>query len=305
MKSDNPCESSATKLTLKEMVDLGGSFVRWGSLATGGLCLLLYSNEIGQFPEGLNLGEGLAFYLVCAGFWIAYSLYVLILTALGSLIMVLPARAAYRAFRRRRALSKTHRNSVDLPIDFSPMYDLPCVGLALVGLLVLVIHAATDLTRAALFLALAILEGVLVATFLLVRRRHVHLSAGLLVHSDTQEDIKRKRSATALAQQVAIGFIVLAPLAVGPERFGLVETAFKTAQLRKDNAVIHVKKPWSVRVASSKLVPGKSFLGDEYEEFRGVKVLLRSVGEKVVIELPNAGGAAAKLPIPADSIFVE
>lgn len=76
------------------------------------------------------------------------------------------------------------------------------------------------------------------------------------------------------------------------------------AQLRKDNATVHMKSPWSDRVAMSKLVHEKSFLGADYVQFRGVNVLLRSVGDKVVIELPT-DKATTKLSIPSDSIFVE
>ena len=54
----------------------------------------------------------------------------------------------------------------------------------------------------------------------------------------------------------------------------------------------------------SKLVHEKSFLGADYVQFRGVNVLLRSVGDKVVIELPT-DKATTKLSIPSDSIFVE
>ena len=50
-----------------------GLYEEWGTLAVGGLCLLIDSNEIDQFPEGINLGEGLAFYLVSAGFLIMSS----------------------------------------------------------------------------------------------------------------------------------------------------------------------------------------------------------------------------------------
>lgn len=305
MKQERQEEDASFRLPLKDLVELGGSFVRWGSLSMGGLCLLIYSNEIGQFPEGLNLGEGLAFYLVCAGFWLVYSLYVVILTALGSVLMAWPARVAYEVRRRKRASTEARRSSVDLPVDFSPMYEFPCIAFGLLGLLVLGIYAFSDAMGAAVLFALALLQGLFVATFLLVRRRHIYLASGLLVHSDTHEDVRRKRATTTLAQRVVIGFIVVAPLVIGSERFALVDAAFRTAQLRKEKAVIHVKKPWSTRVASSKLVPGKSFLGEDYEEFREVKVLLRSVGEKVVIELPQTIGRPVKLPIPSSEIFVE
>ncbi|MNR09375.1 hypothetical protein D3C85_1255720 [compost metagenome] len=241
---------------------------------------------------------------MCAGFWLVYSLYVLVLTSLGSVLMAFPARLAMD-YVRRQSVGKSNGSGVHLRVDFSPMYDLPFVLFALLGVAAIVIYAWGEWTRAALLFALALFQGCAVAVFLLVRRRYVYLEAGLLLHSDTQEDIRRKQKATSVAQRVLIGVIILAPMIAGPERFSLVDAAFRTAQLRKEKAVIHVKKPWATRVASSTLVPGASFLGDEYQEFRGVKVLLRSVGEKVVIELPQETGVAIKLPVPSSEIFVE
>lgn len=83
-----------------------------------------------------------------------------------------------------------------------------------------------------------------------------------------------------------------------------MDAAFRLAQLRKDNATIHVKVPWAARVGKSTLPQSQSFLGGDYVEFKKVNVLLRSVGQKVVIELPNAAGKT-RLSIPADAIYVE
>lgn len=91
---------------------------------------------------------------------------------------------------------------------------------------------------------------------------------------------------------------------LAPEKLFLVNAAFRLAQLRKDSATIHVKAPWSARVAQSNLPKSQSFLGGDYVEFKKVKVLLRSVGQKVVIELPNASGIT-RLSIPTDAIYVE
>jgi hypothetical protein len=39
--------TTAAKISLEEV----GAFTRYGTLIVGGLCLLMYSYEIGQFPE--------------------------------------------------------------------------------------------------------------------------------------------------------------------------------------------------------------------------------------------------------------
>lgn len=54
------------------------------------------------------------------------------------------------------------------------------------------------------------------------------------------------------------------------------------------------------------LTPTKSFLGDNYAEFDKGKVLLRSVGSKVVIDLPQAANKPiTALPISSETIVIE
>lgn len=290
----------------KQVIELGGAFAKWGTFAVGGLCLVLYSNEIGHFPEGLDLGEGLAFYLVCAGFFLVYGLYTAICTAMGSVLMALPMRMAHRLGLRKGQAKGTQTGLALLHADFSPMWDFPVVGLGIVGFVLLAFHATRDLTNAALFLVVPVMQGMAVGFLLVVRRRQQHLKTGLLVGGETPQDLEERKANTVIAQRLLTAWIIVAPMLIGPERMFLVDAAFRAAQLRKDNAIIHVKTPWSTRVAASKLTAGKSFLGADYVEFRGVKVLLRSVGDKVVIELPQGtGSAAVKLPVPADSIYVE
>jgi hypothetical protein len=162
-----------------------------------------------------------------------------------------------------------------------------------------------DLSNAAVFLSVSLLQGCLVIFLLVVRRRWEYLRVGLVLQNESAEVIQRRRLTILNVHRVLLGLIVIAPLLIGPDRTFLVDAAFRVAQLRKENATVHVKKPWATRVSVSTLETGKSFLGDDYVEFKSVKVLLRSVGEKVIIELPQYSGKAIKLPIPSESIYVE
>ncbi|WP_096698410.1 hypothetical protein [Polaromonas sp. AER18D-145] len=287
---------------LKDTADLIGTCARWGTILVGGFCLLLYSNEIGHFPEGLDLGEGLAFYLVCAGFWLAYSVYVLIATAIGSLLWGRPAGILEKLGSKRNV--KKHPDRVNLETDFSPMWEFPVWVLAVFGFLILVL-LYRDISSVAIFLGVSLLQGMLVVLLLVVRRRGEYLRAGFMLKNESAEVIEKSRLITLTTHRILLALIVIFPLALGPDKTALVSTAFRVAQLRKENATVHVKKPWAARVSISTLKGGTSFLGDDHVEFKGVKVLLRSVGEKVIIELPQSSGKAIKLPIPSESIYVE
>jgi hypothetical protein len=300
-------KSSKETMSFKELVDLSGAIVRWGALSMGGLCLLMYTNEIGQFPEGLNLGEGLAFYLVCVGFWIVYSLYVMGLTAAGCLLIGPLMKWAQKMNRRRAAnkMMKLPRNT-DAPTDFSPMWDVLVAVAGVCGLFFIGFYIWKNPKIGWIALLLSLCQGLLVAMGLWLRRQHTYLQSGLVVATDIPSDPDRKLATVRFMQRPLIALLFVLPLLIGPERMFLVDAAFKIAKLRKDNATIHVQKPWSVRVSVSTLQPTESFLGDEYVQFKNVKVLLRSVGEKVVIELPQTGSApAVKLPVPSSHIIVE
>lgn len=299
-------ETHSKKTGLNEFADLIGSFAKYGTLLVGGLCLLIYSNEIGQFPEGVGIGEGLAFYLVCAGFLIAYSLYTVICTATGSLLLAWPARALHRALVRREALGKKRLGQALLHTDFSSMRELPVLAMGVVGLIGhgMFIYFSAQQAHAALFLAVPLAQGAGVVFLLIATRRQRHLESGVLLSEYSDQSIVTKRRDTVIARRVFFVWLALAPMLLAPEKLFLFDAAFRLAQLRKDNATVHVKAPWSVRVAQSTLPTSQSFLGGDYVEFKKVKVLLRSVGQKVVIELPNTEGIT-RLSIPADAIYVE
>ena len=72
----------------KDTWDLATGVIRWGALVIGGVCLLVYSALIGQFPEDLALGEGIALYVLSVGFLLGYALYWVGITSVGLFIGV-------------------------------------------------------------------------------------------------------------------------------------------------------------------------------------------------------------------------
>lgn len=95
------------------------------------------------------------------------------------------------------------------------------------------------------------------------------------------------------------------PLFVGLRPGIFTEAAFRMAQLRKDDAEVHMKKPWSERLVLSGLKPETSFLGSDHQRFDHVTVLLRSIGTKVVLELQAGAGKMKSVAFPADAVHVE
>jgi hypothetical protein len=304
--SDKEVSKPSSKLsTYKEIADLMGLYAKWGTLAVGGLCLLIYSNEIDQFPEGINLGEGLAFYLVSAGFLIAYTVFAIVATAMGSVVMALPT-IFFQRFRHKRSVSnRTHIES-QLNADYSLMWNGPVLGMGSLGLLIWILYSLRHPFDGVAFAPVPIMQGLLVALSLGVQRRVRVFDVGLVVEGSNGAEIDRKRIANRMVQKCFFVGLVVCPMLLAPNRTFLVDAGFRIAQLRKDNATVHVKKPWADRVSLSTLKPQSSFLGDDYVEFENVNVLLRSVGTKVVVALPQASDKpVTRLSIPSDAIVVE
>jgi hypothetical protein len=98
---------------------------------------------------------------------------------------------------------------------------------------------------------------------------------------------------------------ILAPVLIGLANDSLMNSAFRLAQLRKDNAVVHVAAPWNQRLIAAGLKPRESFLGTEYARFENVTVRMRSVGARVVLEVPSAQGESRFVNIPKQHVEIE
>lgn len=291
------------KLSLKETVDSISAAAKVGAVSIGGLCLISYSHEIGQFPEGISFGDGVVLFFVCFGFFVVYALYVSVITASGSLLMAGPA-VLHQKWLRRRSVSSSKPDE-NIYVDYSSMWDFPVVGLGLLGFAVLTLYAFFNFGNAIAFLLVMLMQGFLISLLLTTRKRSRIFETGIFTGGD-EKKISDKNRKTNFFKQILLVVLVVCPFWAAPTSEFIVDGAFSFAQLRKNNATIHVKKPWSVKVSTSVEKSHPSFLGEEYLSFEKINVLLRSVGTKVVIELPNHGSnRTIKMSIPSDAIYVE
>ena len=301
-----PSGKSSEVTRLKEGIDLLGSVAKYGTFLVGGTCLLLYSKEIGRFPEGVGLGEGLAFYLVCAGFLVAYGIYTLFCLAGGAIVLVWPVRYLQQRIKKRdKDFQERHRWLVRT--DFSVVLDPMFLFIGIVSLALHVVYAYLQppgVWYGWLFLLVPMVQATGFFLFLVISRRYRHVESGLITDEDLHAPGVSRRDDLIVARRVLLVWLILAPMIVMPDRLFLVKTAFQLAQLRKDNATVHVKAPWTKRLEQPAFIGAESFLGDEHRRFERVNVLLRSVGDSVVIELPSASKRAS-LAIPKEAVYVE
>lgn len=185
------------------------------------------------------------------------------------------------------------------------MWGAEIWGCALLGIAFisfLVIQGATLWLQ----VELALMEGALLGMLVVSRRRRRFLDSNLAPLEPVNDNNHDRKQQHAIIQRVLLCMMVVAPLILGSSQSALVNSAFRVAQLRKDNATIQIQKQWASRLTTRGQCEAPSFLGEEYREFVGINVLLRSVGTKVTIELPAHGEKkASSLAIPAEHIVVE
>ena len=225
---------------------------------------------------------------------------------LSTTLLAVPASALHRFAINRQSKARRHRGQLLLHTDFAAMRSGPILAMGALGLASHAVYILynTEPWDASLWLGVPLMQGLGVVFFLTVARRQEHFDSGVVVPDYSDGPNAGRRSDTAMARRAFVIWLAIGPLVLAPERLFLFDAAFRVAQLRKDAATIHVKSPWSDRVAQSTLTKAPSVLGSDYVEFKKVNVLLRSVGQKVVLELPTASGIT-KLSIPADAVEIE
>jgi hypothetical protein len=124
----------------------------------------------------------------------------------------------------------------------------------------------------------------MIGIWLIIRRQQEFSEVGIggVGSSDPKRKLER-----IFALRVIGALIILMPFVVMPNRQGFVDTTFAWAQLRKESAVVHIKAPWTEVVEQGGLRGQKSFRGPEYKRYSGVTVLLRSLGDSVVLSIPT------------------
>lgn len=286
-------------LQLKDIWELASSVIKWGSLLIGGVCLLATSAAIGQFPEDINLGEGIALYFLSAGFVLAYALYWLAVTSIGLCLLRWPMELLRLAHRHIPRHAPAY-----LPTSFKAMWVFPTWLIALLSALFSLTLFRFKLVDVLTYGSIIVLQGFIGGLLLLIRRKLRFEASGLSMAAVPGE---RSTDPIGLRQGAyfLFAFWLLAPILIGQNQGNFVDAAFRVAQLRKDHATVHVAVPWNKPLADAGLHAGASFLGSTYVRFDDVTVRLRSMGSRVVIELPTARGKHRYIRIPRASIEVE
>lgn len=309
---------------ISELREIGSSIahlINWGAIMAGGLCLIVYSTEIEQFPSGIGLGEGLAFYFLSVGFTLIYGIYWVGLTSLGVVTMQIPLRYLVK-WGRRRSAEKGKPGPFPHSIDFGRLNRLELWVPAVLAALTMTAYATNDGDDWYLFVVVSWVQGLIAGVLLILQRKDEFANSGIV---ETPSSVADSEQVIRLRRRLIIGLgiaMLAVPLVYMPNKQGFVGTAFTWAELRKEMAVVHVRGRWNGPLVEAGLHPNKSSLGAGYRRYCNVRVLLRSIGDTVVLEAPaepmimavsNVGpcvknalpNGQRKLSLPASDVWIE
>lgn len=305
---------------IKKIVD-GVSYVaaRCAFIA-GGLSLSTYTLEVKQFPSGVGLGDGLAFYLVSIAWILWYALYLMSIASVGSLLMYFPFTIIQAI--KIKASNKTGGSSPAWHnVSFSAMVGADVIAFAVFGLFfLLVVFAEGDAPWWA-YPAPVIAQGTLVGLWVGIKRLHEIDCVGLVIpmRSDYKA-INRMKFRERLVKVAIPLLFLLIPFVFMPDRTSIVKMAFSAAQIRQERVTVHIKKPWYLLINKEKLNSSASPLGPNYVRIECATVMLSGIGDIVVIDrnsLAQPKGKDGKcaisflrkksdpVSIPKDAIWVE
>lgn len=284
----------------KEGWELATAIIRWAALVIGGICLLFVCVTAGWFPEDMTLGEGVALYFISVGFVIAYAAYWLGVTSVGLLLARWPMEFAFRFGKK----APSHAAGYALS-NFKLMWSLPVWGIAAIT----VTFVATRSLRigwygVVMYVCVLGLQG-FIGGMLLAMHRGIRLNESGLRLADRLPLSAENATDFRRFTYLFLGMWIVTPVLIGLANDSLMNSAFRLAQLRKENAVVHVAEPWDQRLIAAGLKPRESFLGTEYARFEKVTVRMRSIGSRVVLEVPSGQGEGRFVNIPKQHVEIE
>lgn len=266
----------------------------------GGVALLFYCWSIGYFPRDITIGDGLLFIFIAAGFGVLYVLFLASLTGFGLVL-----RPVWHWGQKAYAVAGgTWCRWRKKPFLYSPFELMPMgaehIIFAIFGLFFVIGFTRRD----AMYLPMLLVSAFGCAFIWSVFQRDSAEYATLSKQSDRSVEEGARRRGLEKSRVILLAGLFASPLVVGGMLAPLSEGAMRLLNLRKENAVVHVAKPYGAFIASQGIAGTKSDLGEEYLRFDQVDVLLAGPGSSVVISLKRPGSGNVQVTIPNDHILI-
>lgn len=269
----------------------------------GGTCVIVYSLNIGHFPQDLSIGDGLLFLMAAGCFGVIYVFFVASLVGLGIFFSPLTRTVAQIIIRMLTFFRKRKPKQI---YEFAP-FQWTSVLFALFALMLIYALGLRDSSvrwnLPLLSVALYFFYSIYRASGIKIRK--INEIQDSIVHSNEKDDIFQFGSTENLrkAQLFSLSVMLLFPLVFGGVFSQLLDAAMRAAHVRVENATIYVKEPYSSLIPKSAATAIKN-VPTTYTKFDGVLILFKGFGKTTVISFKD-GNISRKLEIPNEQLIVE
>jgi hypothetical protein len=185
------------------------------------------------------------------------------------------------------------------------MWSFPIWVVAVIAIIVSVLVFKWDWQRLVIYGCIVVTQGFIGGLLLMIRRRRQFDGTGIQLSKHEARHPEHNSKGLRKATYTIFAFWIIAPFIFGQNQSGFVRAAFKVAQVRKDHAVVHLARPWDIRLSGSGLTQGESFLGLVYVRFDDVTVRMRGLGSRVVLEIPSGKTKPRFVSVPKQFIEIE
>jgi hypothetical protein len=271
------------------------------SILIGGICISAYSLEIGHFPQGLTIGDGLLFMLTAACFGIIYVFFVVSLISLG---MVL---SPITKFFLKVHLWTYKFRSTPKPVQVYEFAKFKWIYVifAVFAVMFILGLGRRDMNAYWNLPLLSIAMYFFYCTYLSSgdKMRSIEASLQKLVHiNETRDSSKGKIETLRKAQILSLAVLLLMPMFTGGVTGQLLDGAMRKASIRVEKATIYVKEPYATLLPAANKSPIQSS-PNQYVKFEKMVILFRGLGNSTVLWFQD-GTEEKKLEVPNDQLII-
>lgn len=265
----------------------------------GGLIFLLYCESIGYLPRDMSLGDGFFLVFVASGFGAVYILFSASLTCLGILMNPL-WNGIHRCYVKAMVLVHKVRGSsfAREPLALKRAGLGQCM-MGIAGACFVIGFALKSWIRLPLLLAAALLCTMLADAY-------ENINSKLLDIDNSEErsiEIEQRRAGLVRNKMFIPLMIFIAPLLVGGVATDIIAGAMRLMNIRRDDVVVNVRKPYSALIAEGGVAGAQSALGEEFTEYTHVNILLSGIGSNAVLSLKTEDNDMLSIAVPADQVL--
>lgn len=290
---------SSLESTVESLSKIAGAAFKF-VVAVGGICVITYAMQVGHFPQGISLGDGLLFLLAAACFGGAYALFVAFILSLGICLSPVLRPVLKLIFRLFDKVSGAPQRPMCKLADFN-WFSVPFF---LIGLIFILGLGVDDVFVYGVMLLLSILLYVFYSIAMDTGERYRSNARLMSVAIETPEKERLLRAEQVEnfrnVQLVCIATIAIMPLFVSGAFGYILNDSMRLAQVRIENPIIYAKAPYSTMLPNE-LTISDARSPEGYTAYKGVTVLFKGFGSTTVVSFPD-NGKPRQLDIPNELI---